>query len=57
MFESHIGVPVRDAFAYTIVRTNGHDGRNEIDLVVPFVIVIVVENVIGLFDVTCDTAV
>jgi hypothetical protein len=42
--------------AYTRVRGIGHAGTNEIDSVVPFVTVTVVENLIGLLAVTCDVA-
>jgi hypothetical protein len=55
--ESQNGVPVRLALAYTSVRGIGHAGTKEIDSVVPFLTVTVVENLIGLFDVTCDVAV
>lgn len=57
MFESHSGVPVRDAVEYTSVRGTGHVGVKLIDSVVVFATVTVVENRIGFADVTCDVPV
>jgi len=57
VFESHIGVPARLAFEYTSVRGIGQAGTNDTSALVLFVTVTVVENLIGLFAVTCEVAV